>query len=166
MIPAAPSTSVNDQVSCRVLEPDSSTTIRKPYGVFLVEDHALTRMAVATLVNADPDFYICGQADSALEALMRIAKLEPAVIVADITLRSGNGIELFRKLRTLQPGVPILAMSGHTEDAVVQNALDAGARGFLAKGNGVERVPLALRTILAGEFYLSDQLKPKYLRSF
>lgn len=134
-------------------------TTAKRYGIFLVEDHPATRTALAALVNLEDDFYVCGEADNAIDALPRIAKLEPAAVVADITLRSGNGIDLMKKLMLLCPGVPILAVSGQDENVFGAQAIQAGARGYLTKGSGVEKVIPALRTILAGDVYLSDSLK-------
>jgi DNA-binding NarL/FixJ family response regulator len=134
-------------------------TTAKRYGIFVVEDHAITRMALGALVNAEEDLYVCGEADSAADALLRIAKLEPAAVIADITLRSGNGIELMQKLIVLCPGVPVLAISGHDENVFGERALHAGARGYLAKGAGAEKVIPALRAILRGEIYAGDAPK-------
>jgi DNA-binding NarL/FixJ family response regulator len=134
-------------------------TTAKRYGVFIVEDHPLTRTALAALVNLEDDFYICGEADNEIDALARIAKLEPAAVVADITLRSGNGIDLMKKLMLLCPGVPILAVSGQDENVFAVKAIHAGARGYLTKGSGGEKLVPALRTILAGDIYLNDTLK-------
>ncbi|MEO7171636.1 MAG: hypothetical protein ABIW86_02430, partial [Flavobacterium sp.] len=55
-------------------------TAAKRYGVFLVEDHAITRTALAALINLEEDFYVCGESDNAIDALIRIAKLEPAAV--------------------------------------------------------------------------------------
>lgn len=145
-------------------EKKARVTSAKRYGVFLVEDHPITRTALAALLNLEDDFYICGEADNEIDALARIAKLEPAAVVADISLRAGNGIELMKKLMLLCPGVPILAVSGQDENVFGAQAIRAGARGYLTKGSGAEKVIPALRTVLAGEVYLSDTLKQQ-LRS-
>ncbi|MEO6567612.1 MAG: response regulator transcription factor [Opitutaceae bacterium] len=136
-------------------------TTAKRYRVFVVEDHAITRMALSALINAEEDLYVCGEADSAADALVRIAKLEPAAVIADITLRSGNGIELMQKLIVLCPGVPVLAISGHDENVFGERALQAGARGYLAKSAGAEKIIPALRTILSGQIYRPDEFKAK-----
>ena len=136
-------------------------TTAKRYGVFVVEDHAITRMALTALVNGEEDLYVCGEADSATDALVRIAKLEPAAVIADITLRSGNGIELMQKLIVLCPGVPVLAISGHDENIFGERAMQAGARGYLAKGAGAEKIVPAIRAILRGELYPGDPATPK-----
>ncbi|MEO7413708.1 MAG: response regulator transcription factor [Opitutaceae bacterium] len=139
----------------------SRVTTAKRYGIFVVEDHAITRLALVALINDEADLYVCGEADSATDALVRIAKLEPAAVIADITLRSGNGIELMQKLILLCPGVPVLAISGHDENVFGERALQAGARGYLAKGAGAEKIVPAIRTILSGQIYRPDQLKQK-----
>lgn len=132
------------------LEKKPRVTAAKRYGIFLVEDHPITRTALAALLNLDDDFYICGEADNAVDALTRIAKLEPAAVVTDISLRSSNGIELIKKLMILCPEVPVLAISGQDEKTIATQAISAGARGYLAKGSGAEKIVPALRIILAG----------------
>lgn len=139
----------------------SRVTASKRHGVFLVEDHPTTRMALAALVNLEGDLYICGDADNARDALNRIAKLEPAAVVTDITLRTSNGIELMKNLMKLCPNVPVLAVSGHEEDLYGEEAMRAGARGYLSKSDAAEKIVVAIRTILAGEVFVSELLKRK-----
>jgi DNA-binding NarL/FixJ family response regulator len=135
-------------------------TAAKRYGVFLVEDHPATRAGLAALVDNQGDLYICGGADNAPDALLRIAKLEPSVVVTDITLRTSNGLELMTNLMKLCPTVPVLAISGHDENVYAEPALRAGARGYLSK-ESVDQIVPAIRTVLAGEIYLSARLRQK-----
>jgi DNA-binding NarL/FixJ family response regulator len=135
-------------------QPPPRVTSSKLYGIFLVEDHAITRSGLTALLESEDDFYVCGVADNARDALLRIAKLEPAIIVSDITLRSGNGLELMEKLMWLCPRVPILAVSGHAENIYAERALRAGARGYLEKQQAADKIVPAIRAILKGEIYL------------
>jgi DNA-binding NarL/FixJ family response regulator len=129
----------------------------KKYGVFLVEDHPSTRAALAALINREDDLYICGDADNVHDALVRIAKLEPAIIVSDIALRTSNGIELMKKLVSFCPDVPILAISAHDEKLYAESAIQAGARGFMAKARTAEKLISVVRRMLSGEIYLSER---------
>jgi DNA-binding NarL/FixJ family response regulator len=139
-------------------------TTAKRYGVFIVEDHPITRAGLAALIDTEEDLYICGDADNAADALTRIAKLEPAVVVSDITLRTSNGIDLMSKLMLLCPGVPILAISGHDENLYAEPAIQAGARGYLTKADAARKIVPAIRSILSGEIYLSAPMKEKLAR--
>jgi DNA-binding NarL/FixJ family response regulator len=149
-------------------QPHSSrgrVTTAKRYGVFIVEDHAITRAGLTGLIDLEEDLYVCGGADNATDALLRIAKLEPAVVVTDITLRSSNGLELMKNLMKLCPNVPILAVSGHEEMIYGEPAIRAGARGFLSKATS-DQIVHALRTLLRGEIYLSAKLREKLGSTF
>src|SRR5436190_9277746 len=80
----------------------------KRYGVFLVEDHPITQAGLAALISREDDLFICGEADSAPEALDQISKLKPSIVISDIALKTSNGIELMKNLMALCPEVPIL----------------------------------------------------------
>jgi DNA-binding NarL/FixJ family response regulator len=125
----------------------------------LVEDHAITRSGLTALLESEEDFYVCGMADNAADALLRIAKLEPAIIISDIGLRNSNGLELMEKLMVLCPQVPVLAVSGHQESSYAERALRAGARGYLSKQQVAEKIVPAIRTILKGGIYRDDPVQ-------
>jgi DNA-binding NarL/FixJ family response regulator len=128
-------------------------------GIFLVEDHPITRAGLAALIEREPDLAVCGQADSAPEALDQIAKLKPALVITDIALKTSNGIELMKNLMTLCPEVPILVMSMHDETLYAERAIRAGARGYIMKREAADKIIPAVRAILNGDFYLSEQMK-------
>jgi len=133
----------------------------KRSGVFLVEDHPITQAGLAALINREPDLFVCGSADSAPAAFTQITNLNPSIVIADFTLKGSNGIELIKNVLPLLPDVPILVMSMHDESLFAERCLRAGARGYLMKREAAERILPAIRTILAGDIYLSDQMQKK-----
>jgi DNA-binding NarL/FixJ family response regulator len=123
--------------------------------VFFVDDHDVVRFGAAQLVNKQPDLESCGGAPSVPEALPMIRQLRPDVIVADISLKKSNGLELLKIMRAETPETPILVMSMHDELVWAEVALRAGAKGYIMKESSIEHLIPAIRTILTGKIYLS-----------
>lgn len=142
---------------------DSRRPVGKRHGVFVVEDHPITSAGLAALVNREPDLYICGESDSAAAALDLIVKSKPALVITDISLKTSNGLELMKNLMTICPDVPILVISMHDETLYAERAIRAGARGYLMKREAADKILPAIRSILAGDIYLSEPMKGKLL---
>jgi DNA-binding NarL/FixJ family response regulator len=148
--------------------PPRETTVREigsrqRAGIFLVEDHPVTRAGIAALVSRDPQLRVSGEADNAQVALDLILKHKPALVVIDIALKTSNGLELMKNLLAQLPDLPVLVMSMHDESLYAERAIRAGARGYLMKNEAVENIIVAIRTILKGELYFSERIKGKLL---
>jgi DNA-binding NarL/FixJ family response regulator len=115
------------------------------------------------LINRESDLTVCGEADDAPSALSAIASLRPAVLVTDIALKSSNGIELIKNTLAVVPNLGILAMSMHDESVYAERAIRAGAKGYIMKKSATEFFVPAIRTILGGGLYLSEQMQEKLL---
>jgi DNA-binding NarL/FixJ family response regulator len=131
--------------------------------LFLVDDHPVTRQGVAALINQELDLEVCGEADSAPQALQLIQAGAPDLAVVDITLKTTSGIELLKNLRAVMPDLPVLIMSMHDESLYAERALRAGAKGYIMKHEASARILTAVRQVLAGELFLSDRMKEKML---
>ena len=134
--------------------------------VLLIDDHAIVRQGLAELINDQPDLVVCGEADSPPEALKVIAETQPDVAIVDISLKSGDGIELCRQVHEQWPNVALLVLSMHDEGLYAERALRAGAMGYVMKQEPQETVMTAIRRILKGETHLSEPMTAKLLRSF
>lgn len=139
------------------------TGSRPRAGIFLVEDHPVTRAGIAALVSRDPHLRVSGEADNAQVALDLIIKHEPALVVMDIALKTSNGLELMKNLLAQLPDLPVLVMSMHDENLYAERAIRAGARGYLMKNEAAENIIVAIRTILKGDVYFSERIKGKLL---
>jgi DNA-binding NarL/FixJ family response regulator len=126
--------------------------------VFLVDDHPLVREWLTNLINKRPDLRVCGEAGSAPEALRLIESLRPDVAIVDLTLASGSGMELIKDLQLNHPGVAVLVLTMHDESVYALRALRAGARGYIMKAEATQKVIQAIRTVLEGKLYVSDQV--------
>jgi DNA-binding NarL/FixJ family response regulator len=142
----------------------SAATARKR--VLLVDDHPLMREGVAQWINREPDLEVCGQVETAAEALRAVDKLEPDVVLTDIALPGRNGLELIKDLRVLRPSLPVLVLSMHDESLYAGRALRAGARGYIMKRAGGARVVRSIREILQGRMALSPDMSTRLLEEY
>ena len=134
--------------------------------VLLIDDHAIVRQGLAELINDQPDLIACGEADSPPQALKVIPEVKPDVAVVDVSLNSGDGIELCRQIHEQWPSIAILVLSMHDEALYAERALRAGARGYVMKQEPQETVMAAIRRVLKGDTHLSEKMAAKLLRSF
>jgi len=126
--------------------------------VFLVDDHPLVREWLAHLINQQPDLLVCGEAESAPQALQAIAATKPHVAIVDLTLKNSSGIELIKSLKQGQPDVAVLVLSMHEEAHYAERALRAGAKGYIMKRETTKKVIGAIRRLLEGKVYVSDTM--------
>jgi DNA-binding NarL/FixJ family response regulator len=124
--------------------------------VFLVDDHPLVREWLTNLINQQTDLVICGEADSAPQALAAIAKTKPDVAIVDISLHDSSGLELIKDLKEMHPKTLVLVLSMHDEALYAERALRAGARGFIMKRETTRNVVDAIRRVLDGKLYISN----------
>lgn len=134
--------------------------------IFLVDDHPLVREWLTNLIHQQPDLAVCGEAETAPEALQGIGKLKPEVAIVDISLKGGSGIELIKNLKTLQPRILVIVLSMHDEDLYAERALRAGARGYIMKRETAKKVIAAIRQVLEGKLYLSERLTAQFAERF
>jgi DNA-binding NarL/FixJ family response regulator len=123
----------------------------------------LMRKGIALTLGSEIDFEICGQAESAEEAISSIPKCKPDVVVVDISLPGMNGIELIKHLKAQYPTLLMLVVSRHDEEMYAERAVKAGARGYLMKLEAGEVIVSAVRRILKGQIYLSEEINNKLL---
>ncbi len=131
--------------------------------VLLVEDHALVRRGMSELIEQEPDLAICGEADDAPSAFQMIAKLLPDVVVVDLTLKEGSGIELIKQAKASFPNIKFLVASMHDEKVYAERVLSAGAMGYVSKQDPADTIIEAIRRILKGRVYLSDRMADRVL---
>ena len=126
--------------------------------VFLMDDHPLVRDWLAGLVALEPDLQVCGQAEDATAALAAIAQARPDIVVLDLSLPRGSGLELLKELRAKFPAVRLLVLSMHDEAKVAERAFRAGAHGYAVKNESSPQIIEAIRAVLAGKFYAGSTL--------
>ena len=126
--------------------------------IFLVDDHPLVREWLTNLINQQFDLVVCGEAETGPQAIQGILALKPDVAIVDISLKDSSGIELIKDLKLNSPAVAVLVLSMHEEPHYAERALRAGARGYIVKRETTRKVIAAVRQVLAGAVYLSEQI--------
>ena len=133
--------------------------------ILLVDDHPVTRHGLAQLIAQQPDLVVCGEVGKAEEALDCVRSVQPDLVLVDVALPGKSGLELVKDLTTMFPEITVLVFSMHDETLYGERALRAGARGYLMKSVGGEEVLQAIRRVLAGNVYLSQNLSARILDS-
>lgn len=118
------------------------------------------------LINMESDIEVCGEAEDVIGGLNAIAQTRPDIVLADISLKDSDGIQLIRQIRSHHPRVAVLAISMYDESVYAERALRAGARGYITKQAAEEKIIQAIRRILQGEVYLSDYAMERLARRF
>jgi DNA-binding NarL/FixJ family response regulator len=129
--------------------------------IFVVDDHPIVREGLAAQIANDPGLELCGDAEDVAEAMTRIAASRPDVVIVDISLQTGNGIDLVKRLKAHDKAVRILVWSMYPENLYAERALRAGALGYIHKGKAAGKIIEAIRAVLAGKVYLSDEMSVK-----
>src|ERR1700732_3940026 len=134
--------------------------------ILVVDDHPIVRQGLALLINREPDLVVCGEAEEAMGAMHVMASARPDVLIVDISLNGPDGLDLLKNIRTTHPTLPVLVLSMHDETIYAERALRAGANGYIMKQEATEKVLVAIRRILQGEWYLSERLTNTMLHHF
>ncbi|MFZ4817387.1 MAG: response regulator transcription factor [Limisphaerales bacterium] len=134
--------------------------------VFLVDDHPMMRAGLAGLIQSQPDLEVVGEASDAPSALQDIISSLPDLVLTDLTLPGRSGIDLIKDLLAQRPELPILVLSMHDEMVHAERALRAGARGYVMKEAGGERLMAAIREVLTGKVSVSPRMASMLLDSF
>jgi DNA-binding NarL/FixJ family response regulator len=132
--------------------------------ILLVDDHAVVRYGIAQLINRQSDMMVCGEEEDAAKALTAIGKLNPGLVIADISLKDSSGLELMRNIKAQYSKVPVLVVSAHDESIYAEIAFRAGALGYLMKQEALEKIVTAIRRVLSGNIYVSDALAARMLQ--
>jgi DNA-binding NarL/FixJ family response regulator len=134
--------------------------------VLIVDDHPITRYGLTQLINHEPDLMVCGDAESAAQALAAIVSARPDLVLADITMPGRSGLEFIKDMRAQHPGVAVLVMSMHDENIYAERVLRAGGRGYIMKNEGGEKLLEAIRQVLQGQVYVSKNMSAALLEVF
>ncbi len=132
--------------------------------IVVVDDHPMVREALAARFALQPDLELCGEAEDVTAALKIIQATKPDLVITDITLKQGDGIDLIKRVKARDPGARFLVWSMHSEDLYAERALRAGAIGYIHKEQATDQIVEAIRTVLAGKMFISQGLREKLLR--
>jgi DNA-binding NarL/FixJ family response regulator len=131
--------------------------------ILIVDDHPAVREGLATRISHQLDMEVCGEAADIVEALQVVESTSPDVVVIDISLKTGSGIDLIKRLKARDSSIRILACSMYPDSLYAERALRAGALGYINKENTTGRILDAIRCVHSGEVYLSEETSRRLL---
>lgn len=136
----------------------------------LADDHTVLRQGLRSLLTAEPDIEIVGEAENGRQTVQMAKKCDPEVLIMDIAMPHLNGIEATRQIMKESPGVKILVLSSHSDDEYVHQLTKAGAVGYLLKQTAAHDLITAIRETALGNAYfsptISKRLADRYRQSF
>jgi DNA-binding NarL/FixJ family response regulator len=142
----------------------SDTGAGEAIRLFLVDDHPLVREGLILRLESVPDIRVVGEAGDAATAIERIGEVQPRVVLTDIGMKGVNGIELTRLLLAQQPQLIVLVLSMYDNAEYAQQAMAAGARGYVLKDSPSTEILAAIRAVAGGGTYLSPALAQRLFR--
>jgi DNA-binding NarL/FixJ family response regulator len=133
--------------------------------IFVVDDHALVRLGMRQLLNGEPDLHVCGEAEDLRGALEKLETTPTDLVLLDLSLRTGDGLDALKQLRARSPEQRILVLTTHDEKVYGERVIRAGAAGYIMKATPAEDVLNAIRTALRGELAVSPALAAALLNT-
>lgn len=140
-----------------------SAEISQPIRVVLVDDHQMVRVGLKTLLEGFPQMQIVGEAATAAEALEVVSQSKPDVVLLDIRLPDGSGLDVCRQLRKAQRGVRVLMLTSYYTDDMVMDAIEAGAEGYLLKEINADFLVRSIQEVLEGKSILDPAVTRKVI---
>jgi DNA-binding NarL/FixJ family response regulator len=134
--------------------------------ILLVDDHPLVREWLGVLISQQDGLCICGEAEDMASALAAITAMKPDLVIVDLSLKTGSGMDLIRTARAQYPDLAIIVLSMHEETTHAERAIRAGANGYVMKSETTKKVVTAIREVLAGKIYLSDRVTSMFAARF
>ena len=132
--------------------------------ILVVDDHPMVRDGLIRLISQQNDLVCCGEASTVGETQVAVARQRPDLIILDLRLKAQDGIELIKSLKSQYPGLRILVLSQYGAPIYVERAMRAGASGYVVKEQAANEVLNAIRSVLAGEIYLTRGMAALLLR--
>jgi DNA-binding NarL/FixJ family response regulator len=136
------------------------------FRILVADDHEVVRRGLCALLQGQPDWEICGEANDGREALEKAQKLKPDVVILDIGMPSLNGLEATRQILRSNPQTKVLVLTLHDSDQVVREVLNAGARGFLPKSDAARDLVAAVEALRRDKTYFTSKVAAMVLEGY
>ena len=134
--------------------------------VLIVDDHVIVREGLRSLLEAQPDIKVAGEATDGEEAVSKTREIQPDIVLMDITMPGMNGLEATRQIRRQSPDAKILALTMHEGDEYFFKILEAGASGYFIKGGSSSELIAALRAVHQGDVFIYPTMAKKLLYDY
>ena len=138
----------------------------QPLRVFVIEDHPVVRQGLKDFIDHEDDMTVCGEAENALDGIRALKERDVDVAVVDLMLPDKGGLELIADIRERCPDVAVLVLTAREETLYAERALRAGARGYMMKGQGLNKIAEGIRCVQRGDIYLSESMANRMLERY
>jgi DNA-binding NarL/FixJ family response regulator len=136
------------------------------FKILVADDHEVVRKGLCALLRAQQEWEVCGEAANGREAVEKAIQLRPDVVILDIGMPTLNGLEATRQILKANPRIKILVLTLHDSDHVVQEVLNAGARGFLLKSDAARDLVAAVDSLRLGKIYFTPRVASMVLNGY
>jgi DNA-binding NarL/FixJ family response regulator len=136
------------------------------FRILLADDHEVVRRGLCALLQNQPGWEICGEATNGREAVEKAVKLNPDVVILDVGMPNLNGLEATRQIVKAKPQIRILILTLHDSDQLVQEVLNAGARGFLLKSDAARDLVTAVEALRNNKIYFTPKVASMVLEGY
>jgi DNA-binding NarL/FixJ family response regulator len=137
-----------------------------PLRIVVADDHEVVRRGLCALLRNQPEWEVCGEAGDGREAVEKVLTLKPDVVILDIGMPNLNGLEATRQILKTNPRIKVLVLTLHDSDQVVQEVLNAGARGFLLKTDAARDLVAAVEALRRGKTYFTPKVAAMVLDGY
>lgn len=137
-----------------------------PIRIFLADDHTIVRQGLAKLLEAESGFDIIGEAEDGRDAVNKVQKLKPDIVIMDIAMPLLNGIEATRQIKKLLPQTKIIILSMHSNDRYISELIGLGASGYLLKDSTGTEIIKAVFSAIKGDVYLSPTISRRVINDY
>ena len=134
--------------------------------IVIADDHTIVRQGLAKLLEEEADIEVVGEAENGRDAIKYVEKLEPHVVIMDITMPLLNGIEATRQIKKNFPDIKVIILSMHSHDRYISELLSIGASGYLLKDSTGSDIIRAVRSVMNGDTYLSPSISRKVIKDY
>ena len=134
--------------------------------IILADDHPIVRRGLRSVLEAEKDFSLIGEAGDGIDAVRLVENLTPNILITDMMMPGLTGLEVIRQVRHRVPNVKIIILSMHAAESYVLEALRNGANGYVLKDSAADELVHAIREVLAGRRYLSSQLSERAIETY
>lgn len=136
------------------------------YRILLVEDHAIIREGLHSLFSSEKDFEVVAEAEDGRAALRLVEKIQPDLVVTDLSMPQMDGIDMIASLKKQNPKIRVIALTVHRNDEYILAALKAGADGYILKEANYSELITAARAVLKGKRYLSPEISGDLIQGY
>ena len=140
--------------------------MKRPYRIIIAEDHTILREGLRAILSANTDFEVVGEAQDGRDAIRCAEKLDPDLILMDLSMPRTNGLEAIKEIKKQHPDIKIIALTVHKTDEYILETLKGGADGYLLKDSSQSELIMAINNVLAGKRYLSPGVSEKVIEGY